>query len=288
MHIFIPSCKAAGALVSDPLREHTAEWFKKKCAALPVGLIWPWRHWGLIQSRTFRQRRQRGRLCHLSSSPAGWPCPPGPPSCCLRDDAQRKLTGMSLRRWMGFGFFFSTVQNHTREGIHAGGVVDGQHSNARLLFEEINGAPREGLQLLSDLLLIEAVDAGAAAPSLQQPWRHITHFLLLKLNWMLLKLQWNIHWNNNFNPARPVSSDERGILVFRFHQLASGDCVALLLFSFKWHVENCRMMNTLGSVPHGCFTHEFQAPQLLLFFMSCTLAAHSAILQRHWKISVSS
>lgn len=75
-----------------------------------------------------------------------------------------------------------TVQNHTREGIHAGGVVDGQHSDAWLLFEEINGASREGLQLLSDLLLIEAVDAGAAAPSLQQPWRQITHFLLLKLN----------------------------------------------------------------------------------------------------------
>lgn len=64
---------------------------------------------------------------------------------------------------------FLTLQNPTGEGVHARGVVDGQHSDARLLFDEINGASREGLQLLSDLLLIEAVDAAAAAPSLQQP-----------------------------------------------------------------------------------------------------------------------
>lgn len=67
---------------------------------------------------------------------------------------------------------FLTLQNPTREGVHAGGVVDGQHSDARLLFEEINGTSREGLQLLSDLLLIKAVDA-----SLQQPWKQITHSL---------------------------------------------------------------------------------------------------------------
>ncbi len=60
----------------------------------------------------------------------------------------------------------------TGEGIHAGGVVDGQHSDARLLFEQINGASRKGLQLLPDLLLAEAMNAGvhtASALSLQQP-----------------------------------------------------------------------------------------------------------------------
>lgn len=82
--------------------------------------------------------------------------------------------------------FFLTLQNPTREGIHAGGVVNGQHSDARLLFEEINGASWEGLQLLSDLLLIEAVDAGAAAPSLQKPWRQITHSLLFKIEIIII------------------------------------------------------------------------------------------------------
>lgn len=59
----------------------------------------------------------------------------------------------------------------TREGVHARGVIDGQHGDARLLLEQINGASREGLQLLPDLLLVEAVDAGAL--SLQQPERNI-------------------------------------------------------------------------------------------------------------------
>ncbi len=62
----------------------------------------------------------------------------------------------------------------TRESVHEGGVVDGQHSNARLLFVQINGASRKGLQLLSDLFLVEAMDAGvhtAPALPLQQPHR---------------------------------------------------------------------------------------------------------------------
>lgn len=65
--------------------------------------------------------------------------------------------------------------HHTREGIHARGVVDGQHSDARLLFEQVNGASRKGPQFLSDLLLVEAMDAGihtATALSLQQPRRN--------------------------------------------------------------------------------------------------------------------
>lgn len=60
----------------------------------------------------------------------------------------------------------------TGEGVHAGGVVDGQHSNARGLFEEIDGASSKGLQLLSDLLVVEVTGAGvndATAPSLHQP-----------------------------------------------------------------------------------------------------------------------
>lgn len=68
-----------------------------------------------------------------------------------------------------------TVLYLTGEGIHAGGVVDGQHGDARLLFEQIDGASRKGLQLLPDLLLVEAMGAGVhAAPalSLQQPWRN--------------------------------------------------------------------------------------------------------------------
>lgn len=63
----------------------------------------------------------------------------------------------------------------TGEGVHARRVVDGQHSNARLLFEQINGASRKGLQLLSNLLRIEAMGAGvhaATALSLQHPWRN--------------------------------------------------------------------------------------------------------------------
>lgn len=62
----------------------------------------------------------------------------------------------------------------TREGVHEGGIADGQHSDARLLFVQINGASRKGLQLLSDLLLVEAMDAGvhtAPALPLQQPQR---------------------------------------------------------------------------------------------------------------------
>lgn len=58
----------------------------------------------------------------------------------------------------------------TGEGVHTGGVIDGQHGDARLLLEQINGASGEGLQLLPDLLLVEAVDAGALS---QQPERNI-------------------------------------------------------------------------------------------------------------------
>lgn len=59
----------------------------------------------------------------------------------------------------------------TRESIHARGVIDGQHCDARLLPQQINGASRKCLQLLSDLLLVEVVDSGAF--SQQQPWRNI-------------------------------------------------------------------------------------------------------------------
>lgn len=62
----------------------------------------------------------------------------------------------------------------TREGIHAGGIVDGEHGDAGLLLEQVNGASRKGLQLLRDLVLVEAMDAGVhttAAWSLQQPVR---------------------------------------------------------------------------------------------------------------------
>lgn len=71
----------------------------------------------------------------------------------------------------------------------------------------------------------------------------------IKIELMLLKLRWNIHLNNDFNPTRPVSSDERGILIFWWliPWLISDDllAVALLLFSFKWQVENYRKMNAL-------------------------------------------
>lgn len=62
----------------------------------------------------------------------------------------------------------------TGEGVHAGGVVDGQDSYTRVLFEQVNGASRKSLQLFSDLHLVEAMDVGvnkSAALSLQQPWR---------------------------------------------------------------------------------------------------------------------
>lgn len=70
---------------------------------------------------------------------------------------------------------YSVKCHLTGEGVHAGGVVDGQHSDARLLFVQIDGASRKGLQLVSDLLLAEAMDAGvhtAPALPLQQPWRN--------------------------------------------------------------------------------------------------------------------
>lgn len=71
----------------------------------------------------------------------------------------------------------------------------------------------------------------------------------IKIELMLLKLRWNIHLNNDFNPTRPVSSDERGILIFWWliPWLISDDLLAgaLLLFSFKWQVENYRKMNAL-------------------------------------------
>lgn len=65
------------------------------------------------------------------------------------------------------------MQHHlTREGVHTRGVADGQDSYARVLFQQLDGASRKSLQLLSDLLLVEAMDTGvntAAALSLQQP-----------------------------------------------------------------------------------------------------------------------
>lgn len=61
--------------------------------------------------------------------------------------------------------------DRTREGIHARGVIDGQHSDARLLLQQVNGASRKGLQLLSDLLLVEVVDSGAF--SQQRPLRNM-------------------------------------------------------------------------------------------------------------------
>lgn len=67
----------------------------------------------------------------------------------------------------------------TREGIHARGVIDGQHCDARLLPQQINGASRKGLQLLSDLLLVEVVDSGAF--SQQQPWRNANVIFKFKI-----------------------------------------------------------------------------------------------------------
>lgn len=52
----------------------------------------------------------------------------------------------------------STLLSHlTREGVHARGIVDGQHSDPRLLFEQIDGASWEAPQFLSDLLPVEAI-----------------------------------------------------------------------------------------------------------------------------------
>ena len=71
----------------------------------------------------------------------------------------------------------NSVKCHlTGESVHAGGVVDGEHSHTRLLFEQIDRASGKGPQLLSDLLLVEVVDVGAhtaTAVSVQQPWRNI-------------------------------------------------------------------------------------------------------------------
>lgn len=51
---------------------------------LPVGWRSPWQHWGLIQSRRFLWHPEQWGLYRPSSSPAGWPSPPAPPSYCLR------------------------------------------------------------------------------------------------------------------------------------------------------------------------------------------------------------
>ena len=62
---------------------------------------------------------------------------------------------------------------HTGEGIHAGRVVDGHHSQARLLlFQQVNRPPWERTQLLLDLLRLEAM-AGRVHAVL--PWEHRCH-----------------------------------------------------------------------------------------------------------------